>query len=63
MAKVLKQAVLAGGVLHPAGTPATKELEESIPAQFWSTDAETDRSESDAEKPKRPRKSQAKQEH
>jgi hypothetical protein len=62
MAKVLKQTVLAGGVLHPAGTPATEALEDQIPARFWSTDAATDHTESSAEKPKRPRKPQARQE-
>jgi hypothetical protein len=54
--------VLAGGVLHPAGTPATEALEDQIPARFWSTDAATDHTESSAEKPKRPRKPQARQE-
>lgn len=35
MARSLTQAVIAGGVVYPAGTPATAELEKAIPAKFW----------------------------
>lgn len=32
---VLKQTVVAGGVVYPAGTAATPELVEKIPFRFW----------------------------
>lgn len=38
MGRQLKQTVLAGGVIYPAGTPATVELEDKIPAKFWDGD-------------------------
>jgi len=34
----LKQSVLAGGVIYSAGTPATDELLEKIPSEFWDGD-------------------------
>ena len=31
----LNESVVAGGVVYPAGTAATPELEELIPGSFW----------------------------
>lgn len=40
MARTLNRAVLAGGVIYPAGTAATNELEDAIPnADFWTGEA------------------------
>jgi len=38
MARVLKQTVLADGVIYSAGTPATDDLEAKVPATFWDGD-------------------------
>jgi len=57
MSKRLSKTVLAGGVVYPAGTPATEELEAKISAKFWiGSDPEPEPA------PKRSRKSAAKRE-
>lgn len=35
MAAKLKQSVMSGGKVYPAGTDATDELRKTIPAKFW----------------------------
>lgn len=46
MARKLKRTVVLGGVIYPAGTPATKELEAKVTAgDVWSGDADSDASE------------------
>lgn len=40
MSRTLNRTVLAGGVIYPAGTPATDELEDAISnPEFWSGSA------------------------
>lgn len=54
MTRSLKHAVVAGGVVYPAGTAATPELEKRIPAKHWVGEPTSASSSEDA--PKAPRK-------